>query len=135
MFLKREPRHFGEHLTVDGYGGDYDKLDNKKIVFECLDKLPEILKLNKIGEPVLRRAPVGHVKDCGGWSGFTIIAESHISVHTFPKKGFVSIDVYTCKNGLDKKFLKEYFIEKFDLKATEIHFIRRGTKFPVRNIY
>ena len=32
-----------------------------------------------------------------GVSGFVIIAESHISVHTFPDRGYVNIDVFSCK--------------------------------------
>jgi len=48
-------------------------------------------------------------KDPGGWSGFVIIAESHISIHTFPARRFVSIDVYTCKNGLKKDFIIFYY--------------------------
>lgn len=38
-------------------------------------------------------------KGPGGWSGFAVIQESHISIHTFPERGFLSADVYTCRNN------------------------------------
>jgi S-adenosylmethionine decarboxylase len=127
--------NFGEHLTIDGYKGSLEKLNDKEIVLKCLDELPDLLEMKKLAEPQVYFAPSNDKKDCGGWSGFVVIAESHISIHTFPKRGFVSIDVYTCKNGVDRKFITDYFIGKFELKDVETHFINRGTKYPVEDIY
>jgi len=42
-----------------------------------------------------------------------MIAESHISFHTFPKRGFVTIDVYTCQNELDTDKLTREFTDFF----------------------
>jgi len=50
-------------------------------------------------------------------------------------RGFVSIDVYTCKNGMDTDFVLKYFKEKFELKDIEQNFIKRGTRYPEKNIY
>lgn len=135
MFLKRHFYNFGEHFTLDGYRGDYKKLDNRENVLKCLDELPEKIGMNKLSEPQVFYAPANDVKDPGGWSGYVIVAESHISIHTFPRRGFVSIDVYTCKNGLNRKFLSDYFIQKFRLKNIETHFIRRGMRYPASDIY
>ena len=74
-------------------------------------------------------------KDPGGVSGFVIIAESHISIHTFPLRGFVSADVYTCQNTLDTEQICQYFAEAFDLQDLEINLVRRGTRYPQHNIY
>ena len=35
--------HFGEHLTIDGYGGEEKLLDNKDLVLSCLNDLPRVL--------------------------------------------------------------------------------------------
>ena len=32
----------------------------------------------------------------GGVSGFVLLAESHISIHTWPEHGYAAIDIYTC---------------------------------------
>lgn len=126
--------HFGEHLTIDGYGGSYEKLNDKELVLDCLHELPEKLDMHKLAEPEVYFAQGNDEKDPGGWSGFVVIAESHISIHTFPARGFVSIDAYTCKNGMDNGFIEKYFREKFELKDAETNFIRRGTKYPEQNI-
>jgi S-adenosylmethionine decarboxylase len=126
--------HFGEHLTIDGYDGNHDKLNDRDLVFSCLNDLPELMGMTKLSEPSISFAPGNNEKDPGGWSGYVIIMESHISVHTFPKRGFVSADVYTCKNGLDVKFVKNYFKEKFDLQELETNLLKRGMKYPMHNI-
>lgn len=122
--------HFGEHFMLDGYEGSYESLNSRTHVLQCLNDLPERLGMRKLSEPVVYCAPGNGVKDPGGWSGVVVIAESHISIHTFPARGFVSIDVYTCKNGMDTDFIASYFREKFSLEDMEINFVKRGTRYP-----
>lgn len=131
LFKNKKTCNFGEHFTLDGYGGNFKKLNNKSLVLKCLEELPKKLKMKVIGKPVVYSADDNGIKDSGGWSGFVVIAESHISIHTFPHRGFVSIDVYSCKDGMNRKFIADYFIKKFGLKNIETNFIRRGTKYPV----
>ncbi len=126
--------NFGEHLTIDGYGGDYQKLNDKEVVLKALQELPEKLGMKTLSEPVVYSAPDNGIKDPGGWSGFVVIAESHISIHTFPKRGFVSADVYTCRNGLDQEFVTSYMKDIFGLQDMETNFIMRGTRYPMENI-
>lgn len=130
-----ETLNFGEHLTLDGYFGNPEKLNNKELVLECLGDLPEKLGMHKLCEPVIYFAEDNGIKDPGGWSGYTLIAESHIAIHTFTGRGFVSADVYTCKNGMDTGFIINYLKEKFELKEVETNLIKRGTRYPVNNIY
>jgi S-adenosylmethionine decarboxylase len=126
---------FGVHLTLDGYGGSREKLANYAHVLACLGDLPERLGMHKIAEPLLVELDEHSDKDPGGVSGFVMIAESHISIHTFPLRGFVSADVYTCQNQLDTEQICQYFVEAFDLQDLETNLVKRGTRYPQRNIY
>lgn len=126
--------HFGEHLTIDGYGGDPRKLNDRETVLACLNELPVILGMTKLSEPQVFFAPENNGKDPGGWSGFIVVAESHIAIHTFPLRRFVSIDVYSCKNGMNQFLIENYFKDKFAIQDIEKNFIRRGTKYPKDNI-
>jgi S-adenosylmethionine decarboxylase len=126
--------HFGEHITIDGYGGSFERLNSEEAVLSCLTDLCNALRMRPLIKPIVVSAPDNHIKDPGGWSGFVIIAESHISIHTFPKRRFVSADVYTCQNGIDVDFVVDYFKKKFKLEDVEKHFIKRGTHYPAKNI-
>ncbi|OGN33356.1 MAG: S-adenosylmethionine decarboxylase proenzyme [Candidatus Yanofskybacteria bacterium RIFCSPLOWO2_12_FULL_41_8] len=125
--------NFGEHLTIDGYGGEEELLDDKNLVLSCLNDLPELLGMKRLSEPMIFHAEDNEIKDPGGWTGVVVIAESHISVHTFPKRGFVTADVYTCKNNMDTGFILNFFKDKFALKDVETNFIKRGTRYPAHN--
>jgi S-adenosylmethionine decarboxylase len=128
-------QHFGEHLTIDGYGGSQVLLNDKSLVLQCLEELLVKLDMHQLMDPYVVQAPDNGLKDPGGWSGFVMIAESHISLHTFPKRGFLSADVYTCKNGLDQAVVIKYLQETFQLQNVETSFILRGQDYPANNIY
>jgi len=91
--------------------------------------------MHAINEPVVVEVGPKNRKDPGGLSGFVMIAESHISFHTFPKRGFVTIDVYTCQNELDTDKLTREFTDFFKLQDVDEYTKKRGTKYPVENIY
>ena len=126
--------HFGEHLMIDGYGGDKQRLNDESLVIQSLSELPQKMGMRILGKPQVYLAPENDMKDPGGWSGVAVIMESHISVHTFPERRFVSIDVYTCRNGLDVEFISNYFKTLFDLKDLETNFVKRGTRYPEANL-
>ncbi|MFA5925303.1 MAG: adenosylmethionine decarboxylase [Parcubacteria group bacterium] len=125
---------FGVHLTLDGYGGNPDKLNDPELVRKSLDEVVEKLGMEKMTEPVVKYAEPRNMKDSGGYSGFVMIVESHISIHTFPKKKFVSIDAYTCKDEMNREIVENYFKKAFELEETEIQFFKRGLKFPAQDL-
>jgi len=126
--------NFGEHITIDGYGGDYDLLNSRENVESCFSELLKLLDMHALTDPIVIEAPDNQIKDPGGWSGFVVIAESHIAIHTFPKRKFVSADVYTCRNGMELEPIKEFFKQKFGLVELETNFIQRGKKYPDHNL-
>lgn len=126
--------HFGEHLTLDGYGGNEQKLNDRELVLFCLNDLVTKLEMKQLSSPEVYHAKGNDIKDPGGWTGFVVIEESHVSIHTFPKRGFVSIDVYTCQSNLPVDFIVNYFKEIFKLEDVEMNFIKRGTRYPQSNL-
>ncbi len=126
--------HFGEHVTIDGYQGDFALLNSEEAVTKALKEIPGELGMHILGGPVVYFAKGNDSKDPGGWSGFVVIEESHISIHTFPARGFISADVYTCQNGLDQEKIVQIFRERFGIKDEEVNFIKRGTRYPSENL-
>jgi len=127
--------HFGEHLMIDGYEGNQQLLNNKEIVLSSMHELVVLLEMKKLAEPEIYFAKGNNIKDPGGWTAIVAIEESHISIHTFPKRGFLSADVYTCKSGMKIEIVISFLKNKFQLKDCETQFVKRGTKYPQTNIY
>ena len=54
-----------------------------------------------------------------GFSTFVLIAESHISIHTFPEFGYFSFDCYSCKS-FDVEVVVEAVKDYFDINKMEV---------------
>jgi S-adenosylmethionine decarboxylase len=85
--------------------------------------------MKQLSKPEVYYAQGNSPKDPGGWTGIVVVEESHISIHTFPKLRFVSIDVYTCKNGLIVSSIEEYFKQTLGVGVFETNFVKRGLNF------
>lgn len=130
-----ETTQFGIHYMLDGYGASPELLKDKDILKNILETIPSEMGMHAICEPVLVEVGPKNRKDPGGLSGFVMIAESHMSFHTFPNRGFVTIDVYTCQNEMDTDKLTKKFVDAFKLLDVEESIVARGTKYPIENIY
>ncbi len=128
-----ETTNFGEHIMLDCYDCDPECLNSKDLVYRSLKELPEKLGMHLLAEPEVYFAEDNGQKDPGGWSGFVVIMESHVSIHTFVGRKFLSADVYTCQNGLDREFIIDYFKETFKTNDIEVNFAKRGTRYPMSN--
>jgi len=98
-------------LIIDGYKADFKKLSDKTVVYDFLNKLPEEIKMTKLIEPQVYMYK-GDKKEDWGVSGFVLIAESHISVHTFPDRKYINIDIFSCKkfdSYKSEKQAKDFF--------------------------
>lgn len=73
------------------------------------------------------REVVFHRFEPHGVSGVVVIAESHLSIHTWPELGYAAIDVYTCGNTADPWLALQYLSEQFRSKTVTTSVIHRGT--------
>jgi S-adenosylmethionine decarboxylase len=117
------------HLIIEGRGGDWRKLQDLPALYELLDTLPGRINMTKIMPPIVTRY-VGVTPEDWGISGFVMIAESHISVHTFPERGEVSIDVFSCKI-FDPATACDLLTEAFGLTDVETCVLRRGLEYGI----
>lgn len=118
--------HFGVHLTLDGYSGCPRRLGDFNLIEQALRELPQSLGMHQLAEPMVIEVGELSAKDPGGITGFVLIAESHISIHTFPECGFLSADVYTCQNSLECGKIVEFITRTFALGSVETNYLVRG---------
>ena len=112
------------HLVRDGHDCDTKILQNQKLITTFLEELPNKIGMSKLMSPKVNKYAAKNEEDWG-ISGFVIIAESHISVHTFPARKYINIDVFSCKNFNVKEIISE--VKKyFKLKNVKYWKINRG---------
>ena len=115
------------HLVVDGYGADSQKLQDENLIFKFLDEYPTAIGMTKMIPPQVYTYR-GQTPDDWGLSGFVLIAESHISIHTFPDRQYVNIDVFSCKEFDPTSSLHD--IETtFSLPKVRVWTINRGVEY------
>src|SRR6266702_4120019 len=120
---------FGLHVTLDMYNCAPSVLNDKDFIGDMLNTLPGKLGMKKLMEPVVTFAQPNGKKDAGGWSGFVMIQESHISIHTFIKRRFVTMDIYSCKQ-FDAQESIAYFKEVFQPESIDAEIVVRSKKYP-----
>ncbi|MFQ6009247.1 MAG: adenosylmethionine decarboxylase [Candidatus Zixiibacteriota bacterium] len=65
-----------------------------------------------------------------GVSGVVVIAESHLSVHTWPEYGYAAVDFFTCGESVDPYKAYAYIKEVFEAQNAEWREIKRGLPSP-----
>lgn len=105
---------WGKHLLFDAYGVDKSKLQDRQAIRRLLADLPKKFRMRILGKPAVLKISSDNKKyKEWGLSGFAVLLESHISVHTWPSEGYVAMDVYSCKNFREKEVVEhlKYFWE------------------------
>ena len=115
------------HLVVDGYGADPARLTDEDTLFAFLDEYPARIGMTKMIAPQVYTYR-GRTPEDWGLSGFVLIAESHISVHTFPDRGYVNVDVFSCKH-FDSDAALEDVKKTFGLSDVRVWTLDRGVEF------
>ena len=80
----------GNHMLADLYGVDADRLDDSGLLAACLLEGAEACGLTTLGPPRM------HCFEGGGVTGFLLLAESHIALHTYPEHGYIAVDIFSC---------------------------------------
>ncbi len=61
-----------------------------------------------------------------GVSGVIVIAESHLSIHTWPEHGYAALDVFTCGEKSIGETIVGQILAQFNDPTAEIKYIHRG---------
>ena len=115
------------HLVINGKGTDAAKLKNMKLIYRFLDEYPSIIGMTKIIKPQVYTYH-GQKPQDWGISGFVLIAESHISIHTFPAKCYVNIDIFSCKD-FDHAPSLNGIKDTFALANVKVWTLERGEEY------
>ncbi|WP_438318523.1 S-adenosylmethionine decarboxylase [Candidatus Caldatribacterium sp. SIUC1] len=126
--MEKETLEVGMHLVLDGRSSDPEIIGDVDRIRKFLDEFPKYMGMTKVTPPYVFRYQ-GATSEESGISGIVIIAESHISVHTFPARRYVSVDIFSCK-PFDVDEAVQGLVEYFRLVEFRRQVFDRGVEYP-----
>ena len=95
-----------KHILFDLEKCEFDLLNDESFIKETLEEASkeakcEVLKIET------------HKFEPQGVTGYALLAESHISIHTWPEKGIAKCDIFTCNSANDPLAAIEYLKKRF----------------------
>lgn len=109
----------GLHLLLELKECNPDLLDDLEHIRQTLLQTAQELGATVVGESFHRFSPQGV-------TGILSIAESHISIHTWPEYGYAAADIFTCGSSFRPSEAAAILIERFQSRTQEITEVRRG---------
>ncbi len=117
-FIHRDGKVFaGIHLIIDLWGAS--NLDNLEIMEHAFREAVMAAKAT------LLHIHMHHFTPNGGISGVAVLAESHISVHTWPERNFAAFDVFMCGDSDPEKAI-DVLRKHFNPEQVTVSNLRRG---------
>jgi S-adenosylmethionine decarboxylase len=115
-----EYKTFGRHVLADIWGVDFNRINDIEFLKEHMYKAAE-----KSGATIL--AINYEVFIPYGVTILILLSESHLSIHTYPEKGFAAIDGYTCGEDVDPEVAVDYLLSILEPERIYSSKIIRGT--------
>ena len=106
--------HQGKHLLLELYRCDYEKLNDESFLRCTLNraaKLANATVLNLISNKF----------EPQGVTAIALLAESHISIHSWPESNYSAVDIFTCGQNMLPEIACQYLIQTLN---AEEHFLR-----------
>ncbi|MBS7531333.1 adenosylmethionine decarboxylase [Hazenella sp. IB182353] len=110
---------FGRHVAMDAWGVDFDQLNDLNHLESHLRKAAQAC-----GATVL--SVQAEKFDPQGVTVLVMLSESHLSIHTYPEKGFAALDCYTCGTTVDPQVAIDYMMDILKPARAYSKVLRRG---------
>ena len=120
--LVENPRPDGYHLMLELYGCEADKINSRKFLHQAVKNAVKEVGLTNLGSKFHQFRP-------HGVTGFTLLAQSHISLHTWPEYGYVVLDIFTCGDQEQAESLASHFLERLRPERINRKVVRKGFQY------
>lgn len=111
--------HLGRHWLVEMYGCR----NLKRCETDGLDAMRQAAEL--AGATIVGYS--GHNFEPEGFSAVILVAESHLSIHTWPEQDYAAIDIFTCGESIHPEPALAFLRGYLGARDCECQEIRRGS--------
>ena len=116
--------HQSKHILLELYRCDYDRLNDESFLRCTLNRAAKLANATVLNL-------ISHKFEPQGVTAIALLAESHISIHTWPESNYSAVDIFTCGKNMLPELASQYLIEAF--KAEE-HFLRVIKRNPPKAV-
>jgi S-adenosylmethionine decarboxylase proenzyme len=109
----------GTHLIVELKECDSELLNSLAYVRRSMLEAAEVVGATVIDDTFHQFAPLGV-------TGVVAIAESHLTIHTWPEYGYAAVDIFTCGDTIAPREAVRFLIEKLNAQDSTITELQRG---------
>lgn len=109
----------GIHIIADLYGVESDIIAEADRMYPIIENAVKVGKLTKISSDYYQFQPRGS-------SGVVLLAESHLSFHTWPEHGLVTLDIYTCGDPRTAEEAFQYIVDRLKPSQIDCKRLKRG---------
>lgn len=109
----------GRHLLLELKECNEEVLNDLDLLKDCLNEAAIQCGATVVGESFYHFSPQGV-------SGVVNIAESHISIHTWPEYGYAAVDIFTCGDDVQPEKAYMVMVERLESKNHSLIELRRG---------
>ncbi|MBM7563798.1 adenosylmethionine decarboxylase [Paenibacillus sacheonensis] len=110
---------FGRHVAVDTWGVDFDLLNNAEFLQAQMVEAAEACGATVLSVQAQQFEPQGATV-------LVLLSESHLSIHTYPERGFAALDCYTCGETVDPQLAIDYMMSVLKPKMMHAKKLVRG---------
>jgi len=111
----------GTHYLLELYGCPGQLLNDEIVVCNAMREAVRCSGADLLGD-------ISHHFHPQGVTALGILAESHISIHTWPEHGYVAADIFTCGTRAVPRKACEYLIEAFQSDRHQMEKVIRGVE-------
>ena len=112
-------RALGRHLLLELFDCDVEALNNLEAVKTALIEAARRARATIVDV-------VFHEFNPFGVSGVVVIAESHLSIHTWPEYRYAAVDIFSCASMLQPEIAAQYLVEQLGASRTSVVELQRG---------
>ena len=121
----RKLSHQSKHLLLELYRCDYEKLNDESFLRCTLNRAAKFANATVLNL-------ISNKFEPQGVTAIALLAESHISIHTWPESNYSAVDIFTCGQNMLPELASQYLIEA--LKAEE-HSLRVLERNPPAAVF
>ncbi len=119
---------YSPHLMLDGYGCDRAKLEDFEHLKALLTDLAAALGLSPLKPPYVFRY-AGKTAEDWGISGLVLLEGGRLSIHSFPEKSFLSLDLF-CQAPFDTETAERFVVQRLGASNVERSVLMRDRSRP-----